>query len=113
MSVTTLEPRISSVPPADKPRLLFFYSKTSGDSRRADGYLSQVLQRRQSFKAFNVIRVDIASLPELVKKLEVTEVPTLLVVEGGRVTGRLAGRHSVSAMQDFLQPWVDQLPQGN
>ena len=37
-----------------RPRLVFFYSRQSGRSRRAEGFLAQVLQRRRNFETFDV-----------------------------------------------------------
>ncbi len=41
-----------------RPRLLFFFSSTSGPSRRAEGFLAQVLQRRANHSSFELVRVD-------------------------------------------------------
>jgi hypothetical protein len=38
----------------DRPRLVFVYSDSSGLSRRADGFLAQVLQRRRNHETFAV-----------------------------------------------------------
>jgi hypothetical protein len=39
-----------------RPQLLFVYSRTSGSSRRAEGFLAQVLQRRRNHNSFRLIR---------------------------------------------------------
>jgi hypothetical protein len=41
------------------PQLVFFYSPRSGQSRRADGFLAQVLQRRHNHETFTLVRVDV------------------------------------------------------
>ena len=39
------------------PRLVFFHSALSGNCRRVEGFLAQVLQRRRNHGTFNVVRV--------------------------------------------------------
>jgi len=39
------------------PRLVFFHSPLSGNCRRVEGFLAQVLQRRRNHGTFNVVRV--------------------------------------------------------
>jgi hypothetical protein len=34
-----------------RPRLVFFFAKASGKSRRVEGYISQVLQRRRNHES--------------------------------------------------------------
>jgi len=41
-----------TIPQTERPRLVFFCSKASGRSRRVEGYLSQVLQRRGNHDSF-------------------------------------------------------------
>ena len=41
-----------------RPLLCFVYSPTSGPSRRAEGFLAQVLQRRKNHQTFVVQRVN-------------------------------------------------------
>ena len=45
--------------PEAKPEvtLAFFFSPRSGRSRRAEGYLAEVLQRRRNHDTFKVVRV--------------------------------------------------------
>jgi hypothetical protein len=46
-----------------RPRLVFFFSKASGRSRRVEGYLSQVLQRRRNHQSFDLLNVDVDGTP--------------------------------------------------
>ena len=41
----------------DKPGLVFFHSQRSGRSRRVEGYLAQVLQRRRNHATFKYYAV--------------------------------------------------------
>ena len=72
----------------DRPTLRFFYSPTSGPSRRVEAFLAQVLQRRQNHRTFELQRVNCDKHPEHVKRYAITQVPTLIVIEGRRVLGR-------------------------
>jgi thioredoxin-like negative regulator of GroEL len=89
-----------------RPRLVFFYSKQSGRCRRAEGFLAQVLQRRRNHETFTLYRVDAEERPELVRRLKVASVPTLLVVEGTHVHGRLESPRGCRDIETFLGPWL-------
>ena len=79
---------------ATKPRLIFFTSSLSGQCRRVEGFLAQVLQRRRNHGTFRVLVVDEDERPDLVSRFGVTGLPTLVVVEGRteRATARAATR---------------------
>jgi thioredoxin-like negative regulator of GroEL len=51
-----------------------------------------------------VLRVDVAEQPELVDRFRVTTVPTLVLVIGKRVVGRLEGRVSQPRIEALLEP---------
>ena len=89
-----------------KPTLAFFFSPTSGPSRRVEAYLAQVLQRRRNHATFALRRVNIDENHELAKRFEVTTVPTLVVVENRRVRGRLEGRFGGPDIDLLLEPWL-------
>lgn len=98
--------RTRNTPESARPRLLFFCSRTSGASRRADAFLAQVLQRRANHTTFQLVRVDVDHRPDLVERLKVGEVPALLVLVDGRVRGRLARPAGCSEIIDLLSPWL-------
>ena len=89
-----------------KPLLLFFYSGTSGRCRRAEGFLAQVLQRRRNHETFRLYRVESSDRPDLVEQFGVNVVPTLAVVESGRLAGRLANPKGCQEIEAFLAPWL-------
>jgi thioredoxin-like negative regulator of GroEL len=93
-------------PATERPRLIFFYSRASGRSRRVEGYLSQVLQRRHNHESFRMYRVDIEAEPELVQRFGIDEVPTLLVVEDKRVSARLVSPRGCRQIEELLAPWL-------
>ena len=92
--------------PAAKPRLVFFYSRSSGACRRAEAFLAQVLQRRGNHDTFRIDRVDEAEHPDLHERFGVDLLPTLLVVEERKVKGRLVAPKGAVAIERFLAPWL-------
>ena len=90
----------------DPPRLVFFYSATSGASRRAERYLAQVLQRRANHTTFRLARIEATRRPDLFERFKVGELPTLLVIADGRVRGRLVNPSGCRQISHLLSPWL-------
>jgi thioredoxin-like negative regulator of GroEL len=90
----------------ERPRLIFFYGRNSGRSRRVEGYLSQVLQRRRNHESFLLHHVDVDEHSDLAKRFRVTDVPTIVVVEGKRVQGRLEAPRGCRDIERLLAPWL-------
>jgi thioredoxin 1 len=95
-----------SPPTRVRPRLIFFFSPASGRSRRVEGYLSQVLQRRHNHESFRLYRVDVDEEPELVQQFGIDEVPTLVVVDGKQVSARLTSPRGCRQIEELLAPWL-------
>jgi hypothetical protein len=89
-----------------KPTLAFFYSPTSGPSRKVEAFLAQVLQRRRNHDTFALRRINCDDRPDLVTRFAVTTVPTLVVVEGRRVRARLEGSAGCRDIERLLEPWL-------
>jgi thioredoxin-like negative regulator of GroEL len=89
-----------------QPKLLYFYSPTSGLSRRVEAFLDQVLQERRNHTAFTRARVDVERTPQLAEHFSVADVPAILVLEDGRVVRKVEGRASVGRIRDALSPWL-------
>lgn len=92
--------------PHERPKLVLFYSAVSGKSRRVDGYLAQVLQRRQNHETFSLVRVDADKRPDLASRFRITEVPTLVVIDDNRVRGRLSEPNGCRQITELLRPWL-------
>ena len=86
--------------------LLFFYSPTSGGSRRAEGFLAQVLQRRRNHDTFTLRRIEYESNPDLASRLGIERAPTIVVVEEKRVRCRLEHPRGCRDIQEVLAPWL-------
>jgi thioredoxin-like negative regulator of GroEL len=91
---------------ARRPRLVFFHSRNSGRSRRVEGYLSQVLQRRRNHESFQLYHVDVEEHPELAERFRIQTVPAIVVVEGKRVEARLDDPRGCRDIEQLLAPWL-------
>lgn len=89
-----------------RPRLLLFHSKVSGRCRRVDGFLAQVLQRRANHATFELERIDVEERPDVHESFGIDEVPTLVVVEDGKIRGRVVDPGGCKAIERFLAPWL-------
>jgi thioredoxin-like negative regulator of GroEL len=92
--------------PVAKPGLVFFHSAFSGQCRRVEGFLAQVLQRRRNHGTFKLYTVAQEERPDLVERFEVETMPTLVVLEGKRVQGRLERPRGCRDIEAFLAPWL-------
>lgn len=89
-----------------RPKLLFFYSESSGRSRRAEGYLAQVLQRRRNHDTFELYRVDCDARPDLARRFGIENPPVLVVVENKHVRARLEEPRGCIEIQNALATWL-------
>jgi thioredoxin-like negative regulator of GroEL len=89
-----------------QPRLVFFYSKSSGACRRVDGFLAQVLQRRGNHDTFRIDRVEQSARPDLHERFGIDTVPTLVVIEERQMKARLVAPRGAVAIERFLAPWL-------
>lgn len=88
-------------------RLVFFHSASSGHCRRVEGFLAQVLQRRRNHGTFNVVHVAEEERPDLLQRFRIQTLPTLVVVEGKSVAGRLERPRGCREIEGFLSPWLN------
>ena len=89
-----------------RPKLVFFASSVSGHSRRVEGFLAQVLQRRRNHGTFRLHVVDGEQRPDLVERFGVKALPTLLVVEDRVVKARLEQPRGCRDIEELLSPWL-------
>jgi thioredoxin-like negative regulator of GroEL len=94
-------------PLEEQPRLVFFHSTQSGQCRRVEGFLAQVLQRRRNHGTFKVVQVAEEERPDLLERFKVDAVPTLVVVEGNTVAARLERPRGCRDIEGFLAPWLN------
>jgi thioredoxin-like negative regulator of GroEL len=89
-----------------KPRLVFFHSGLSGNCRRVEGFLAQVLQRRRNHETFRLYNVAQEERPDLMERFGVSTLPTIVVVEGKAVRWRLETPRGCREIERFLAPWL-------
>ncbi|MDQ3822810.1 MAG: thioredoxin family protein [Actinomycetota bacterium] len=89
-----------------QPRLVFFHSALSGNCRRVEGFLAQVLQRRRNHETFRLYNVAKEDRPDLLDRFEIERIPTLVVVEGKTVRARLESPRGCREIERFLAPWL-------
>jgi len=89
-----------------RPQLVLFHSSSSGRSRRVEGFLAQVLQRRANHDTFRIYRVDAEANAELLEQFRVETVPTLVVIEDKRVRAQLPNPRGCRDIESFLAPWL-------
>jgi thioredoxin-like negative regulator of GroEL len=83
-----------------RPLLLFFWSERSGPARRMESLLAH-LARKERLR-LRVMRIEVETQPDLVERLGVSAVPTLVLVKGRRVVDRLEGRSSAPKIEAML-----------
>jgi thioredoxin-like negative regulator of GroEL len=91
----------------EQPKLVFFHSTVSGNCRRVEGFLAQVLQRRRNHGTFKVVRVAEEERPDLLQRFRIDTVPTLVVVQGKAVAARLERPRGCREIEGFLSPWLN------
>src|SRR5438309_12081789 len=94
----------SSLP--DRPAVVFFPSAVSGNCRRVEGFLAQVLQRRRNHGTFRLYSVAEEERPDLLERFGVDLLPTLVVVENKFVRARLERPRGCREIEAFLAPWL-------
>jgi thioredoxin-like negative regulator of GroEL len=82
------------------PLLVFFTSPRSGPARRMESLLAHI--ERKDRDRLRVLKVDIDLRTDLVEKLHVRDVPTLVLVIGRKVVARLDGRASAPMIEQML-----------
>ena len=89
-----------------KPTLVFFHSPTSGRSRRTEGFLAQVLQRRRNHETFALRQIEYESRPDLAARCGIERPPAIVVIDEGHVRARLEQPRGCAEIQSALAPWL-------
>jgi len=95
----------AALPPV-RPRLVFFHSRLSGRCRRVEGFIAQVLQRRQNHGTFDVVRISVDERPDLAQKFHVGEVPTICIVESRKLQLSIVSPSGCRDLERQLEPWL-------
>ena len=81
------------------PILLFFTASTSGPARRMESLLAHLARKERG--RLSIARIDTLQSPEWVERLQIEEIPTLVLVKGKRPVARL------DAVTAVGERWVD------
>jgi thioredoxin-like negative regulator of GroEL len=88
----------------DRPLLLFFTNKRSGVARRMSSLVAWVSVTEKA--RLRVIEVDVDENETFTRALNVSAVPTLLVVHDRRVLARHEGRATGQDIEELIRPHV-------
>ena len=88
-----------------KPLLVFFSSPQSGPSRRMESLVAHIARKERD--RLRVIQVDVDQRADLVEKLAVQSVPTLVLVVDRKAVARLDGRASAPRIEAMLEEHLD------
>jgi thioredoxin-like negative regulator of GroEL len=89
----------------DRPVLLFFSTRRSGPARRMSSLVAWI--RVTEKKRLRVVEIDADINPKLADVLEVSVVPSLVLLRGAEVLGRLEGRVTGREITRLIGPHVD------
>jgi thioredoxin 2 len=81
--------------------LVFFSSPQSGPSRRMESLVAHIARKERD--RLRVIQVDVDQRADLVEKLAVESVPTLVLVVDRKAVARLDGRASAPRIEAMLE----------
>jgi thioredoxin-like negative regulator of GroEL len=96
---------------AAKPHLLFFTSARSGPGRRMESLLAHLARKERG--RLRISRVDADAAPQLVERLGVTEIPTLVLLLEGKPVARIDGRASAPRIERMLEGHLPAALPGN
>jgi thioredoxin-like negative regulator of GroEL len=88
----------------DRPLLLFFSNRRSGPARRMSSLVAWVGVTEK--KRLRVVEVDAEANEKLAEALDVSAVPTLVLLRGRKVLGRLDGRATGTDITRLIRPHV-------
>ncbi|MGZ4152798.1 MAG: thioredoxin family protein [Actinomycetota bacterium] len=83
-----------------RPLLVFFTSARSGPARRMESLVAHIARKERG--RLRVIQVDVDQRGDLVEKLRVQDVPTLVLVVDRKAVARIAGRASAPKIEAML-----------
>ena len=84
------------------PILLFFMTKRSGPARRMESLLAHLARKERA--RLRIALIDIEEQPDWADRLEITEIPTLVLIKDRRPVDRLEGRVSAPQIERMIAP---------
>jgi thioredoxin-like negative regulator of GroEL len=96
------------LPDDAQPLLVFFSSASSGPSRRMESLVAHIA--RSERHRLRVVQVDVEERKDLVEKLGVLHVPTLVLVIAKKAVARIDGRASAPKIEAMLAEHLVPVP---
>ena len=87
-----------------KSLLLFFTRRTSGPARRMESLIAHVARKER--QRLRVVSVDADANSDLAERLDVTEIPTIVLVKEDSPVGRLEGRVTGGQIDELINRLV-------
>jgi len=88
----------------DRPVLLFFSTRRSGPARRMSSLVAWVGVTEK--KRLRVVEVDADANDQLAAALDVSTIPSLVLLRGRKILGRLDGRATGTDITRLIRPHV-------
>jgi len=88
-----------------RPLLVFFSSARSGPCRRMESLVAHIARKDRD--RLRVVQVDVDERADLVQKLRVESVPTLVLVSNRKAVARLDGRASAPKIEAMLEKHLE------
>jgi thioredoxin-like negative regulator of GroEL len=85
-----------------RPLLLFFTNSRSGPARRMESLLAHLARKERS--RLRIARIDAEAQPDWIERLQITQIPTLVLVKDRRPVDRLEGRVSAPQIERMITP---------
>jgi thioredoxin-like negative regulator of GroEL len=86
------------------PMLLFFTATRSGPARRMESLLAHLARKERG--RLSIAKIDIDTAPDWVERLNIEEIPTLVLIKDRRPVERLEGRASAPQIERMLAPYL-------
>ena len=84
--------------------LVFFSQRQDGASRRMASLVAWVKVTQK--KNLRVLEIDADRNPQLTRRLRVTTIPSLVLLQDGAVVARLEGRATGRQIEALIRPYV-------
>jgi thioredoxin-like negative regulator of GroEL len=85
-----------------RPLLLFFTNSRSGPARRMESLLAHLARKERS--RLRIALIDAEAQPDWIERLQITQIPTLVLVKDRRPIDRLEGRVSAPQIERMITP---------
>ncbi len=96
------------MPAPERPIVAFFASETCGHSRRMDSVIEHFARLHRD--TVRIAKVVVEERPDLAARFDVTEAPTILLLDSVTEVARLTGRQTLPMIREALEPLLEAAP---